>query len=52
MFRKNQKRILINSKHFSHKTKTNKQKKKKQKKRKNKSIELTAEYEMLLMREV
>ena len=51
MFRKNQKRILINSKHFSHKTKTNKQKKKK-KKRKNKSIELTAEYEMLLMREV
>ena len=51
MFRKNQKRILINSKHFSHKTKTNKQKKEK-KKRKNKSIELTAEYEMLLMREV
>ena len=34
MFRKNQKRILINSKHFSHKTKTNKQKKKKKKKKK------------------
>ena len=51
MFRKNQKRILINSKHFSHKTKTNKKEKQKQK-TKNKSIELTAEYEMLLMREV
>ena len=52
MFRKNQKRILINSKHFSHKTKTNKKEKKQKNKTKNKSIELTAEYEMLLMREV